>query len=184
MKDVNILIGHNLKRLREDRGYSIGGLAELVQVSKSMLSQIEKGETNPSVGTIWKIANGLNVSFTALLNESHDTFQVVRKEALVEIKQEEEGYSLFPYFPYDQEKKFEIYSVELESDSKHFSEAHVKGVEEYFIVNEGKFQVTIGQANVTLNKGDAVRFKAELEHSYTNLSNTKATGTIILYYLE
>ena len=76
MKEVNELIGINLKKMREERGYSIGKLSEIVEVSKSMLSQIEKGETNPSVGTIWKIANGLRVSFTSLLNEPTETFKV------------------------------------------------------------------------------------------------------------
>lgn len=184
MKDVNKIIGMNLRKLREERGYSIGGLSEVVSVSKSMLSQIEKGETNPSVGTIWKIANGLHVSFTALLNEEMDQVKVVRKSELQGITQEDEKYAIYPYFPYDRERKFEVYTVELEGDSKHLSEAHVKGVEEYFIVTEGEITVTIGFEVITLYSGDAITFKAEKEHSYINKTSEKAMGTIILYYQE
>ena len=105
MKDVNIIIGINLKKLREERGYSLGKLAELVKVSKSMLAQIEKGDTNPSVGTIWKIANGLRVSFTSLLSDNSSEIKVVRRKDLQGIYQEDRNYSIFPHFPYDKEKK-------------------------------------------------------------------------------
>jgi len=184
MKEVNELIGLNLKRLREERGYSIGKLSEIVGVSKSMLSQIEKGETNPSVGTIWKIANGLRVSFTSLLNEDVETFKIVKKDQIRRIEQEDEKYAIYPYFPYSNDKKFEIYSVELEKDSKHYSEAHVKGVEEYFMVTKGQIKVSIGTEEVDLSTGDAINFVAEKEHSYINLSDQISTGVIILYYNE
>lgn len=184
MKDVNRLIGENVRQLREERGYSLGGLAELVQVSKSMLSQIEKGETNPSVGTIWKIANGLRVSFTELLTEESIHFKVVRKTSLQGISQEDEKYSIWPYFPYDSEKRFEMYTFELESHSKHYSEAHVKGVEEYFIVNSGEIEVTVGTRKVCLSQGDAITFKADREHSYINTGDTDVSGTIVLYYRD
>ncbi|MCH4890377.1 helix-turn-helix domain-containing protein [Acidaminobacter sp. JC074] len=184
MKEVNELIGLNLKKLREERGYSIGKLSEIVQVSKSMLSQIEKGETNPSVGTIWKIANGLRVSFTSLLNEDIETFKTIKKEDIQIIRQDDEGYALYPYFPYNADKKFEMYSVELESSSEHYSEAHVKGVEEYFLVTEGKIKVTIGMETIILEAGDAVNFTAEKEHRYENLGDQMAKGVILLYYNE
>lgn len=184
MNQVNELIGNNLKRLREERGYSIGRLSEIVGVSKSMLSQIEKGETNPSVGTIWKIANGLKVSFTSLLNEENSGIKVIRKNQIKTIQEEKDFYTLRPYFPYSPDKKFEIYSVELEGDAKHLSEAHVKGVEEYFIVTEGEFEVTLGIEAIHLKTGDAVTFTADKEHSYINMNNKKASGVIMLYYNE
>lgn len=184
MKEVNELIGINLKKLREERGYSMSKLAEIVQVSKSMLSQIEKGETNPSVGTIWKIANGLRVSFTSLLNEQIDTFKVIKKMKVKPITQDDEGYAIFPYFPYNADKKFEMYAVELAPNSEHYSEAHVKGVEEYFLVTAGCIQVMIGQESVVLDCGDAINFLAEKEHRYQNLGDERATGVIVLYYNE
>ena len=184
MKDVNVLIGINLKRLREERGYSLGKLSEIVNVSKSMLAQIEKGETNPSVGTIWKIANGLRVSFTSLLSDDHYPIKVIRREELKGIYQEDHNYSIHPYFPFDKNKRFELYTVELLEMSQHYSEAHVKGVEEYFIVTEGSIEVVIGKEKIELKKGDAITFLADSEHCYNNLSNSKASGMILLYYNE
>ncbi|MBN2797198.1 MAG: helix-turn-helix transcriptional regulator [Clostridia bacterium] len=184
MKDVNKIIGDNLKQLREERGYSLGTLADMVQVSKSMLFQIEKGETNPSVGTIWKIANGLRVSFTSLLNEDVTPFKVVRKENLSKISQEDEMYTIYPYFPYDRDKRFEMYTFELEPNAKHDSEAHVKGVEEFFIVTHGQMTMIIGSKKIKLSQGDAITFKADKSHAYINDSDVPARGTILLYYQD
>lgn len=184
MKDVNKIIGENLKQLREERGYSLSNLAEMVQVSKSMLSQIEKGETNPSVGTIWKIANGLRVSFTSLLQEETTAFKVIKRENLAGISQEDEMYRIYPYFPYDREKQFEMYTFELEAQSVHDSEPHVKGVEEFFIVTHGQMTMTIGSKSVILKEGDAITFKADTNHAYVNDSSETARGTIVLYYQD
>jgi Predicted transcriptional regulators len=62
------LIAQNLKRLREERKLSLDRVAELTGVSKSMLGQIERGDSSPTVATVWKIANGLKVSFTTLMS--------------------------------------------------------------------------------------------------------------------
>ena len=52
--NLNEIIAVNLKRLRAERGFSLGKLSELSGVSKVMLSQIEKGESNPTINTLWK----------------------------------------------------------------------------------------------------------------------------------
>ncbi len=58
-------ISNNLRTIRESRNFSLDQLSELTGVSKSMLRQIETGKSSPTISTIWKIANGLRVSFTA-----------------------------------------------------------------------------------------------------------------------
>jgi len=67
MKRPMEAIARNLKTMREGRNLSLDQLSELTAVSKSMLRQIETGQSNPTIATIWKIVNGLKVSFTALL---------------------------------------------------------------------------------------------------------------------
>ncbi len=60
-----LVLAENLKTLRANRKLSLDKVAELTGVSKTMLSQIERGESNPTIHTVWKIANGLKISFTA-----------------------------------------------------------------------------------------------------------------------
>ncbi|HCL78549.1 MAG TPA: hypothetical protein DIC53_01115, partial [Synergistaceae bacterium] len=64
--DLEKIVAENLKRIRSDRKLSLDGLAALTGVSKSMLGQIERGESSPTLQTVWKIANGLRISLTEL----------------------------------------------------------------------------------------------------------------------
>ena len=59
-------ISENLRRIRKARGMSLDTMSERTGVSKSMLGQIERGESNPTVSTIEKIAEGLKISFDEL----------------------------------------------------------------------------------------------------------------------
>ena len=70
MEHLNQLIGENLKRLRAEKALSLDAVAKLSGVSKSMLGQIERGEVNPTISTMWRIASGLKVSFTALVTRA------------------------------------------------------------------------------------------------------------------
>ncbi|MBP3230939.1 MAG: helix-turn-helix transcriptional regulator, partial [Anaerovibrio sp.] len=64
---INEIIAINMSRLRKDKNLSFGQLAERSGVSKVMLSQIETGEGNPTINTIWKVANGLGVDYSQLI---------------------------------------------------------------------------------------------------------------------
>ena len=77
--NLNEIIAVNSKRLRAERGFSLGKLSELSGVSKVMLSQIEKGESNPTINTLWKIAGGLQVSYTKLIDEQIDAPLLIQK---------------------------------------------------------------------------------------------------------
>ena len=67
MDAMSSMIAANLKRIRKEKKLSLDNAAEMTGVSKSMLGQIERGESSPTVATLWKIATGLHISFTALL---------------------------------------------------------------------------------------------------------------------
>ena len=60
--DLGKIIGENLRRLRTERNLSLGQLAKTSEISKGILSEIEKGNSNPTINTILKIADGLEHS--------------------------------------------------------------------------------------------------------------------------
>ena len=64
-------MGLRLRKVRQQQGKSLEALAAKVGVNKLTLGNIERGEGNPTLSVIWKIANGLGVPFSSLL--SHDT---------------------------------------------------------------------------------------------------------------
>ncbi|MNI26141.1 hypothetical protein D3C73_798260 [compost metagenome] len=96
---------------------------------------------------------------------------------------EEEGlYRSFPMFPFDQQKKFEIYVVEMEPGCVHHSEPHNEGVEEYILLTEGELAVSVQQEKYQLKVGDAIHFIADQPHSYENLSEHKTVYQAMIYY--
>lgn len=184
MTNLNLLLANNLRRIREERSLSLQQLAEVSGVSKSMLGQIERGEANPSVGTIWKIANGLRVSFTSLLNENAGTVRIVCRDDAHEVEQEDGMYRLLSYFPYDPSRRFEVYTIEIEPQSEHASEAHVKGVEEYLIVTEGVLELEVKDVIHTLKTGDAASFISDSWHCYRNRTTERTKCAVVLFYNE
>jgi len=63
MQDLARHISVTLQLLRKQRGWSLDKTAAATGVSKAMLGQIERGESSPTVATLWKIATGFETSF-------------------------------------------------------------------------------------------------------------------------
>lgn len=65
-----MLLGENIKRLRAEKGISQRELARRIDMSGQMISKIEKAETSPSIETLSKIANTLDVSINDLIGDA------------------------------------------------------------------------------------------------------------------
>ncbi|MFC0274582.1 helix-turn-helix domain-containing protein [Metabacillus herbersteinensis] len=182
MKSLQVQIGQNLKNVRKVRGYSLDQLSSVTGVSKGMLAQIERGDSSPTVNTLWKIANGLQVSFSSLVEESHSSVSVVRLHDKKPVTEEEELFQVFPYFPYDPSRKFEIYYIELLPGCFHVSERHHSGVEEYVLATEGETTLKVGNETYSLVKGDSIRFQANQTHTYENRSSEISGCYNLIYY--
>ncbi|MEC2077576.1 XRE family transcriptional regulator [Metabacillus fastidiosus] len=177
MKSLQVQIGINLKKIRKLRGYSLDQLSGLSSVSKGMLAQIEKGESSPTVNTLWKIANGLQVSFSSLIEEKQSNVSVVRLEDKKPLTEDGELYQVYPFFPFDSSKKFEIYFVELQPGCRHCSERHHDSVEEYILVCDGEVTIRIGEQSYKLKKAESIHFQANDDHTYEN-----ETGQVTNFY--
>lgn len=182
MKDFSSIIGKNLYNIRKQRNYSLDKVAELTGVSKGMLSQIEKGISNPTVTTLWKIATGLKVSFSYFMEEPTSNIQYVAINDISPILEEKGNMKVYPIFPFDNDRKFEVFSIILEPGCSHRSEAHNEGVEEYIIVTEGILQLEVADQKYDMNNGDAIRYYADKVHCYSNKSTGKSVFQHIIFY--
>ena len=66
------MVSENARRLREEKRLTLDEAARLTGASRSMLAQIEKGDVNPTISMVWKIANGYKVSFTSLVEPARE----------------------------------------------------------------------------------------------------------------
>ena len=161
-------ISINLKKLRLGKKMSLDDVAEQTGVSKSMLGQIERGDSNPTIGTIGKIVSGLRVTVDDLISSpSHETY-LVRKEKLTPVKEMTGQYKVYNYFPFDKNREFEIYGIVIEPDGIYRSGAHGERTSEYLVVTSGTLTLKVGDDFYEVNAGDALRFESDKEHHYIN----------------
>lgn len=183
---IKFNIGKNLNNARKRRGLSLDKVSELTGVSKAMLGQIEREESIPTINTLWKIATGLKVSFSSLLanrEEDKETLLIQSSET-IPIIEENGQMRIFPQFIFDSNRGFEVFIIELEPRCSHRSDPHDEGVEEYISLIEGVLEVTISDDVYVLNKGDAIRYLANKEHIYRNLTDQQISFHHIIYYFS
>ena len=178
---LNEIIAMNLKRLRAERNLSLGKLSELSGVSKVMLSQIEKGESSPTINTLWKIAAGLQVSYTKLIDLQVEAPRIIRKgeSALVE----NEGYLVYHYSTANPARDFEFFNSVLASKSAFTSEGHGSNTHEYVLVTKGELILVYCGEEYILQEGDFIHFDCTLPHTYRNDGEAETEFTNIVYYL-
>ncbi len=147
-----------------------------------MLAQIEKGEVNPTISVLWKIANGYKVSFTSLVEERDDTVSVVRLEDIAPLREDEGRYLNYPIFAFDEQKLFETYRIVIQAGGALTAQPHLKGAIEYITVFAGQVRLTVAGDEIQLAKGDSIRFAADVPHGYQNLGAETAELSMLIYY--
>lgn len=182
MENFAAQVGKNIKKLRNSKGLSLDRLAELSGVSKAMLGQIERGESNPTVTTLWKIANGLKVSFSSLIEEEKDNIYTTQKSKIKPVVEEDGKYKIYPVFPYENSNLFECYNIEIEPMTERRAEAHIDGVQEYILVVKGTLHIEVHKKRFELKEGSAIQFPADEEHRYINPTNDLTEFVLIITY--
>ncbi|MGY4689501.1 helix-turn-helix domain-containing protein [Salibacterium sp. K-3] len=179
---LNAHIGKKLREIRSRKGYSLDEAAERTGVSKPMLGQMERGVSNPTVGTLWKIADGLQVPFTTFVEMERPPAAQVRFNELETLEGEKGGFHVKPVFSKDSRTPFEVFYVDMDQGRHYESEAHQEGVEEYIFILSGNVGVVAGADTFHLEQGDALRFEADQDHAYINEGQEQASFTMIIYY--
>ncbi|MDJ0783295.1 MAG: XRE family transcriptional regulator [Desulfosarcinaceae bacterium] len=177
-------ISTNLRTIRDARNLSLDQLSDLTGVSKSMLRQIETGKSSPTIATIWKIANGLRVSFTALLRKPEVTAEVRPFTAESPLTAQGEQYRLYPLIPFDPQQSFETYYVEIDPGTVFQGEPHQGNTFEYLFVMTGKLKITVGEKAFEVRAGEFLQFQANLPHEYRCLGKKTASGIMQISYLQ
>ena len=184
VEELNSIIADNLKTIRTQRGLSLDNVAALSGVSKSMLGQIERGESNPTIGTVWKIVNGLKVSLTSLVQKPVQENKVILRSDIASIESDEGRYSIYPFFPFEEGRNFEMYQVEIEAGGGIDAEAHNMDTLEMVIVFDGQITISFEGDDYIINKDDAFEFRADRIHSYHNNGSETARIAMVIYYPE
>ena len=175
-------IGARVRQERRVRNWTLDRLAELANVSRRMVINVEQGAVNPSVGTLLRLSDALGIGLPALVEPSAPTaLRVTRRgEGAALWTSKAGGCGLLVAgtgFP----DVLELWDWTLAAGDQHLSEAHVSGTKELIQVQEGQVILVAGGQSVELGVGDATGFPGDLSHSYTNAGNSSARFSLVVY---
>jgi len=181
--DLTAVVGANLRRLRLDRGLSLEEMARLSGVSRSMLGQIELGQSAPTINVLWKIAQALDEPFSVLLSQPRGTGpRVIRAADRAELPSKDGSFVSRPLFTFETRRKAEAYELRLQPGGVRHAEAHAPGTSESLAVFRGSLDLSIAGTDHHLDTGDAILFDADEPHVYRNRGRTEAVLFLVMTY--
>jgi len=184
MDAIHIRIGQNLHRVRKQRQLSLDKVSDLTGVSKGMLHQIERGDVQPTVTTVWKIATGLNISFSSLIKDDESKISIVNRKDEPDITEDNGNCLVYVLFPFNPQTQIEIFTIVLKPKASYVSFPHNEGVQEYITVISGEFKIMIRDDIYTLPTGDAIRFAGNVSHKYINDTDEDVIIQVVMHYQE
>ncbi|WP_202078820.1 helix-turn-helix domain-containing protein [Caldalkalibacillus salinus] len=176
-------VGETLRGMRRERGLSLQELADITDVSKLTLGNIERGEANPSLSVIWKIANGLKMPISALMNEKQDII-LARKNSGNKVISANEACTLEPMFDTTHYGSVEIHRAFLQPHSEYAPGAHQVGVIEYVTVMKGEVHIKIQDEYYHLHEYDSMKFNADQHHAYLNPTDSETVLHFVMTYTK
>ena len=173
----NGAVGARVRSLRESMGYSLRDLAERSGVSAPMLSQVERGETSPTLAVAGRIAAGLDLTLSQLLrlDETHHVVVVRAGEGRAREREGHHTEELTPPLPGQRaDVSRHVLAAGASTGGTDDPPIHEPGARETAIVLAGELTLVIDGNARTLAAGDSVTFDADLPHHFENRTDEPA----------
>jgi transcriptional regulator with XRE-family HTH domain len=184
-------VGERIKVIREERGLSLKGLADLTGFSTALLSQMENHLVSPSLGTLIKIARALNLPLGHFFGkESGQPYAIVRKNQRKKVSRfaskegVKYGYS-YESLGYDKKnRRMEPFLVTLEPATVKTERLSAHEGEEFIYVLEGDMKVILGNHTDILHAGDSIYYDSTIPHRVQCHENRETKILAVLYTAE
>lgn len=163
-------IGERLRSFRQARGIGVRELARRVDITPSMLSQIERGSTNPSVGTLFRLAAALETTTDSFFESVDDPTPhrgpVVRRKhrSCLQLS----GGIVWQRLTPTDEHDFEFMETVYPPGAVSSAEMLRHPGRDYGVLLEGILDVTVGFTKYQLHPGDSIAFDASVPHQLSN----------------
>jgi transcriptional regulator with XRE-family HTH domain len=164
LRDKIELLSSRIKNLREERGLSLTELADRAGISKSTLSLIESGKANPTISTLWAIADALEVPFGLLI----DVNNII----------EEDGISVRLI---ERLNNSEVYIMKFRPKSMRRAAPHAGGVREHVFVAGGSILVGPAESPKLVGKWETHDFRGDVPHVYVSLDDPSLAVVVVEY---
>jgi transcriptional regulator with XRE-family HTH domain len=177
-------LGQRLKHLRSERGWSLETLAGSSGVSRSMLSQIEREQANPTLAVTLRIAQAFGMSLGELVEipGASSSVSVIRSADRAYHYHSDGFCHIRTLSPLNLEKDVEFYEIRLKEGGALRSAPHFHGTREFLTVAQGTVRVESASDNEILNTGDSASYRADVAHAIVNTGEGEAVLFLVDIY--
>jgi XRE family transcriptional regulator, regulator of sulfur utilization len=178
-------VGSTLLALRQTQGLSLDELSRKAGVSKSMLSQIERNQANPTVAVVWRLATALGVGVGELLGDGRPappTIVTVPAHGTPSLKSPDGKCELRILGPIELAGEFEWYELTVQPGGALESQPHEPGSREHLSVLAGSLDVSAGSDTSRLKPGETARYAVDLPHAIRNPGKTVASALLVVLH--
>jgi transcriptional regulator with XRE-family HTH domain len=161
-------IGKKLKDLRESKGYSVREFAKRCDLSPSLVSQVERSVSSPSISSLVKMAEVLQIPVGHFFEEHDNGNHIIRKAERRKLVYPNHTTTYEFATPPEMDGEFRVLLVTLQA--KEYSSEHKVSHQdkEFCFVIEGTVEIEIENSHITLEEGDAMTFNSQAPHRFYN----------------
>jgi transcriptional regulator with XRE-family HTH domain len=174
-------IAFNLSNLRNRKSMSQLQLANLTGLTRASIAQFETGSANPSLDSLLKLSQGLQISINELISSPLSECTHIKAEDVPIGKKSKQGVTIRKLLP-DKNNSTDIDELILNSGATLTGSPHVEGTREYFTCTRGEIIITVLGSQFKLKKGDVLSFPGNKPHSYRNSEAVIAQGFSVVIF--
>lgn len=174
-------LGKTVQRLRKAYNLSLSELSEQSGVAKSIISQIERNETNPTLATIWRLSQALDVSIERVLAAgAEEPFLEKLSRADTPLLVSDDGKCRLAIIGWIKTVEWlQWYDFHCDPGGVLESDGHQRGSIESLSVIAGEFDVEVGERTERVRAGESIRYRCDRRHVIRNAGATTAHATMV-----
>lgn len=177
-------IGPRLQAFRKEQKLTLAELAARSGVSRSMLSEIERGNANPTYGTLWHLTRALNIDLNSLISgaseERASRIDLQPENLTPTIRSADGSCTLQILSPAGMVPLIEWYLLNFETDGKLVSDPHGAGTIEHLHCIDGEIVVRSAANEMIVRAGETARYEADVPHSLTSVGPVGARAFLVV----
>ncbi|MEC9347660.1 MAG: XRE family transcriptional regulator [Pseudomonadota bacterium] len=154
-------LAERLKKLRQERGYSLDSLADLSGVSRATLSRLENAETSPTAEVLSKLCTAYAMTLTRLLSMVEEGYTpLLRRTAQPLWTDSARGFRRRAVSPPASDLAAEVIECTLDPGTEiDYAAPPVNGLEHHLVMQEGRLELTVDGQMHELGAGDCLRYR-------------------------
>ena len=175
-------LGKTIQRLRKAYNMSLGELSEQSGVAKSIISQIERNETNPTLSTVMRLSQALDTTVDEVLRgEQQSLFIEHQTKSGIPMLESQDGLCRLAIVgPLNLVDVFQWYDFHAREKGVLESSPHPAGTIEHLYIVKGELEITTGSETKIGRTGEALRYRADVPHKIVNIGTGDAHAVMML----